>query len=261
MRLGGQRDTGARALVLRGTARSSRRGSVRQVRAGQHPSGWLAGLRLRTRRGRDHSLHRGGRLSARASASDLALIDDRLLAAGRADGEFALARYRPGGRLDAGFSGDGKLRTDLPYESDAASRDRASRGTASFSSGHSTYYSLRGSLEQRGDRAIFLSEVRGRRRGRGPRSDRSVPTCSLRTRATGALDRAVDLARGGNGRTTPEHRLHSGGCTSGAHVTVYRVGRHHRTGVGAGSGPSTRYYGDIRLLGHGSHQARPLFRG
>lgn len=39
--------------------------------------------------------------------------DGRILAAGDADGDFALARYQPDGSLDATFGGDGRLVTDL----------------------------------------------------------------------------------------------------------------------------------------------------
>ena len=74
-----------------------------------------------------------------ASASDLALIDDRLLAAGRADGEFALARYRLGGRLDPDFSGDGKLRTDFAVDDDAAAAIALQDGKVVVG-GTSTYY-------------------------------------------------------------------------------------------------------------------------
>jgi Domain of unknown function (DUF5122) beta-propeller len=50
------------------------------------------------------------------------LQSGRLLAAGYAGGDFALARYELDGDLDAGFSGDGTLTTDMYYSySDAAS--------------------------------------------------------------------------------------------------------------------------------------------
>ena len=39
--------------------------------------------------------------------------DGRVVAAGRASGDFALARYGTGGTLDTSFSGDGKLTTDF----------------------------------------------------------------------------------------------------------------------------------------------------
>ncbi len=48
------------------------------------------------------------------TASAVALQSDgRILAAGTADGRFALARYTPGGTLDDSFSGDGRLVTDV----------------------------------------------------------------------------------------------------------------------------------------------------
>jgi uncharacterized delta-60 repeat protein len=57
-----------------------------------------------------------------AGASDVVLQSGRLLAAGYARGDFALARYELDGDLDAGFSGDGMLTTDMYYSySDAAS--------------------------------------------------------------------------------------------------------------------------------------------
>jgi uncharacterized delta-60 repeat protein len=61
-----------------------------------------------------------GGYSRGAAASDVVLESGRLLAAGRANGDFALARYGLDGDLDAGFSGDGMLTTDMRY-SDAAS--------------------------------------------------------------------------------------------------------------------------------------------
>ena len=54
-------------------------------------------------------------------ASDVVLEPGRLLAAGRARGDFALARYGLGGALDPGFSGDGRLTTDLGYGEGASS--------------------------------------------------------------------------------------------------------------------------------------------
>jgi uncharacterized delta-60 repeat protein len=54
-----------------------------------------------------------------AAAHDVVLQSGRLLAAGRAGRDFALARYELDGDLDAGFSGDGMLTTHL-YFSDAA---------------------------------------------------------------------------------------------------------------------------------------------
>jgi uncharacterized delta-60 repeat protein len=39
--------------------------------------------------------------------------DGRIVAAGGSDGDFALARYLPGGRLDASFGRGGKVRTDV----------------------------------------------------------------------------------------------------------------------------------------------------
>jgi uncharacterized delta-60 repeat protein len=54
-------------------------------------------------------------------ASDVVLEAGRLLAAGRAHGDFALARYGLGGALDPGFSGDGRLTTDMGYSDGASS--------------------------------------------------------------------------------------------------------------------------------------------
>jgi uncharacterized delta-60 repeat protein len=55
-----------------------------------------------------------------AGASDVVLEAGRLLTAGYANGDFALARYDLDGDLDAGFSGDGRLTTEMGYI-DAAS--------------------------------------------------------------------------------------------------------------------------------------------
>jgi uncharacterized delta-60 repeat protein len=63
----------------------------------------------------------GGGSTSRAAASDVVLRSGRLLAAGHANGDFALARYELDGDLDHGFSGDGMLTTDMGYDGVIAS--------------------------------------------------------------------------------------------------------------------------------------------
>ena len=57
----------------------------------------------------------------RAAASDVVFRSGRLLAAGYANDDFALARYELDGDLDPGFSGDGILTTDMGHEYAGAS--------------------------------------------------------------------------------------------------------------------------------------------
>ena len=52
----------------------------------------------------------------RAAAWDVVFRSGRLLAAGYANDDFALARYELDGDLDPGFSGDGMLTTDMGHE-------------------------------------------------------------------------------------------------------------------------------------------------
>jgi uncharacterized delta-60 repeat protein len=49
----------------------------------------------------------------RPAAYDVIVQGDRILAAGNADGEFALARFLPNGALDRSFSGDGMVTTEF----------------------------------------------------------------------------------------------------------------------------------------------------
>jgi uncharacterized delta-60 repeat protein len=58
---------------------------------------------------------------AHDGASDVLIQSDgRVVAAGFADGRFALARYNTDGTLDGSFSGDGKVRTNFTPLSDGA---------------------------------------------------------------------------------------------------------------------------------------------
>jgi uncharacterized delta-60 repeat protein len=76
----------------------------------------------------DTSLDRDGKLTTGLGGYDTALAvaiqdDDRIVVAGRGgdDGDFALARYNPGGTLDTAFDRDGKLTTDFGSFRDQAS--------------------------------------------------------------------------------------------------------------------------------------------
>jgi uncharacterized delta-60 repeat protein len=234
VRFGGWRATGARALVLRGNGRivAAGGGSDTLALVGFNPDGTLdSGF------GRDGVVTtpftaRDGRSSSGA-ASDLALVDHRLLAAGRADGEFALARYRLGGRLDPGFSGDGKLRTDLLYESDAASAIAIQGDGKMVVGGTSTYYvdedpwsngAIARYLSSEGPADADADGVRDR--------DDLCPHVFAPHAADGCprIEQSISLEVGADefsGYINSARR-----CISGAHVTVYRIRRHGRTVVG-----------------------------
>jgi uncharacterized delta-60 repeat protein len=92
----------------------------------------FAVARFRANGNRDTSFSGDGAVRTRfgADRSDGAAAvaiqaDGKILAAGYtrkgASSDFALARYKPGGRLDTAFSGDGKQRTDFGGRSDGAS--------------------------------------------------------------------------------------------------------------------------------------------
>jgi uncharacterized delta-60 repeat protein len=235
VRFGDRRGTGARALVLRGSGEifAAGEGSDAFALVGIDPDGTLDSGFGRNGVVTTPFTARDGRTSGGA-ASDLALIDHRLLAAGRASGDFALARYRLGGRLDANFSGDGKLRTDFgPFQGDAAAAIALQQDGKVLVGGTSTWYSLD---QPYGDGAIaryLMSEgppdadadgVRDRgdlcRDVFAPKADDGCP----RIEQSISLEVGTDEYTGYIDSATR--------CINGARVTVYRIRRHRRTVVG-----------------------------
>jgi uncharacterized delta-60 repeat protein len=245
VRFGDQRGAGAQALVLRGNGKIVAAGgeSGKFALVGFDPAGLLDsafggdGI-VTTRFTGGHGYPRG------ASASDLALIDDRLLAAGRADDDFALARYRLGGRLDPDFSGDGKLRTDFPFDDDAAAAIALQDGKL-LVAGTSTYYVdevpwgdgaiARYLLSQGpadadadgvGDRVDLCPQVFTPQASDGcPRFERSISLGLEEGELSGTIDSA-------------------GGCEDGARVAIYRVRRQHRTVFARVTAFYDSYYGE-----------------
>jgi uncharacterized delta-60 repeat protein len=236
VRFGGWPATGARALVLRGNGKIVAAGgkSGKFALVGFAPDGSLdSGF------GRDGIVTTpftaGGGRRARAAASDLALIDDRLLAAGRANGEFAVARYRLGGRLDTGFSGDGKLRTDFdPSDADGASAIALAEGGkvvvggSSLESDGISYAWNSGAIAR-----YLLSEGPADADADGVRDRVDLcPQVFAPQKADGCprIEQSISLEVGTDeyaGYISSDRR-----CISGARVTVYRIRRHGRTVVG-----------------------------
>ena len=241
-----QRDTGARALVLRGDGRIVAAGgeSGKFALVGLNPDGSLdssfgdEGV-VTTPFTRGHGYPPG------AEASDLALIGDRLLAAGRANTDFALALYDPDGRLDPGFSADGKLRTDFGsyYNGDAAAAIAVQEDGKVLVAGTAYWYSLD---QPYGDGAIaryLMSQgpadadadgVRDRldlcphvffpKEGDGcPRFERSISLAVDRKEFSGMIE---------------------GGCGDQARVTIYRVRHRRRTVFARATSFYDSYYGE-----------------
>lgn len=243
-----QRDTGARALVLRGDGR---------IVAAGGESGKFALVGLNPDGSPESSFGDDGVVTTPftgghgyppgAEASDLALIGDRLLVAGRANAEFAVARYRLGGQLDPDFSGDGKLRTDFPsHEYDAAAAIAVQNdgkvlvaGTAIFyiderygdswaDGGIARYLMSQGPADADADGArdrldrcphVFFPQ-----QGDGcPRFERSISLDVERKEFSGMIE---------------------GGCGDQARVTIYRVRRHRRTVVARARSFYDNYYSE-----------------
>jgi uncharacterized delta-60 repeat protein len=248
VRFGDRRGTGARALVLRGNGKIVAAGgeSGRFALVGFDPDGSLdSGFGgdgvVRTPFTDGDGYPRG------AEASDLALIDDRLLAAGRANEDFALARYSLGGRLDAGFSGDGKLRTDFPFNDDAAATIALQDDGKLLVGGTSTYYV--GGEDPWGDGAIaryLLSDGPADADADGV-SDRVdlCPQVFAPQERDGCprFERSISLDVGADDFSGAINSG-AGGCSDEARVTIYRVRRHGKTVVARGTSFYDSYYGE-----------------
>ena len=101
----------------------------------------------------------------RAAASDVVFRSGRLLAAGYANDDFALARYELDGDLDPGFSGDGILTTDMGHEYARAS-SIAVQPDGRIVVGGSAYSYILDYTASYGVLARYLSERSRRRRRR-----------------------------------------------------------------------------------------------
>jgi uncharacterized delta-60 repeat protein len=257
VRFGDREGDGARALVIR------RNGQV-FVAGGESGRFTLASLdpdgSLSSGFGGDGVVttpFRGAR-SANASASDLALEGNRLLAAGSANGEFGLARYHLDGRLDAGFSGDGKLRTEFSpfYREDAATSIALQgdgrvivAGSSIFGGGHDTEPDGEGAIAR-----YLLSQGAADADADGVEDSADLcPRVFAEAKSDGCprFERSISLD--GKGRTlygTVDSE--STGCADEARVTVYRVRRHRRTVVARPRSHYDDYYGefDFYVAGH-----------
>jgi uncharacterized delta-60 repeat protein len=266
VRFGGSRDTGARAVVLRGNGEivAAGGGSGKFALVGFDPDGSLhAGFGgdgiVTTPFTRDTGYPHG------AEASDLELVDGRLLVAGRADEDLAVARYGLAGRLDPEFSGDGKLRTDFgPFQDDAASTIALQRDGRVLVGGTSTWYSdedpwgdgaIARYLLSNGpadadadgvrDRDDLCPQVFAPKEGDGcPRFERSITLGIEKASFEGYVD--VDAG--------PE------GCADQSRVTIFRVRRHRRAVVARVTAHYDPYYGDTEYqaeahIGHGRYYA------
>jgi uncharacterized delta-60 repeat protein len=226
-----RRGTGALALVLRGDGR---------IVAAGGESGKFALVGLNPDGSRDSGFGGDGVVTtpftggegypSGAEVSDLALIGDRLLAAGRANADFALARYRLGGRLDPDFSADGKLRTNFRSYNNAAAAAIAVQGDGRvLVAGTATWYSLD---EPWGDGAIaryLMSQGPADADADGVRDRLDLcPHVFFPQEGDGCprFERSISL----NVEPRELSGTIEGGCGDGARVTVYRV-RHRRRAV------------------------------
>ncbi len=183
-------------------------------------------------------------------ASDVVLEPGRLLAAGRARGDFALARYGLGGALDPGFSGDGRLTTDLGYGEGASSI--AVQPDGRIVVGGDAYYTD-GNLysENYGALARYLV-------ANGPAdadadgvldADDRCPQVFAPQETDGCprYRRSVDLYLSGTDRYRAFAGALSGplGCTVGSRVRIYRLKRGgRRVKVASGTAYSADREGD-----------------
>jgi uncharacterized delta-60 repeat protein len=179
-----------------------------------------------------------------AAAQDVVLQSGRLLAAGYAnrdfDRDFALARYELDGDLDAGFSGDGMLTTDMYYV-DAASSIAVQPDGRIVVGGSTEYNDGIGFADSIGALARYLSSS-------GPPdadADGVLDPIDLcpQVFAPGKSDGcpryrrsiALDLERYGKDRYFYGWASASGGgCLEGARVRVFKIkrgGRKVRVGI------------------------------
>jgi uncharacterized delta-60 repeat protein len=122
----------------------------RIVAAGQSGYQWFALARYRTDGSLDLSFGDQGRIRTRfgpglrASADDVAVQADRkIVVAGWAGNNyvsFALARYRPNGKLDPTFGGDGRVSTDFGRNAEAAEGVAIQRDGRIVAGGMASYY-------------------------------------------------------------------------------------------------------------------------
>ncbi len=244
---GDRRGAGARGVALQGDGR---------IVAAGGESGKFTLARFKPDGSRDSSFGGDGIVTTSftggngyppgASAADVVLQSDRLLAAGRANGEFALARYDLDGKLDPGFSGDGKLKTDFGRVTEDGATAIAieddgkivAAGTSTLPEGHDTepqaygaiarYLVSEGPADADADGLLDSADLcphvfASQERDGCPRFGRSI-TLEV---GTAAFYGAVDSG--------------AWGCAEDTRLSIYRVRRHRRTVVAR----ATPYYDDL----------------